>query len=77
LTSLGAVVKMPGMGWLSTLRAKWRRHDEKLAERQPLDRDVIERVDELGDAVADNPLADIATEHATRSEDALEHDQPR
>jgi hypothetical protein len=68
---------MPSVGWLTTLRSKWRRHDEKLAERQPRDPDVVERVDELGDAVADDPLADIGAEHAIRSEDALEHEEPR
>jgi hypothetical protein len=80
----------PQMSLFSTLRSKWRRHDERLAERAYRDGDIWERLEEHehvmnSGLLGANPVgrlisaqqADRAADRAIRSEDALEHEEPR
>jgi hypothetical protein len=81
------------MGLLSILRAKWRGHDDKLAEHAYRDRDRDAALDErehLMDSMPSTPhdrsdlsvmpsgvRSERAIEDTVRSEDALEHEEPR
>jgi cob(I)alamin adenosyltransferase len=78
------------MSWLSTLRSKWRQHDEQLAERAYRDGDAIEKLEEhehvmdaglLGSGSAANLVAGRTVarevERALQTEDALEHEEPK
>ena len=78
------------MSWFSTLRSKWRQHDETLAERAYRDGDTIEKLEEhehvmdaglLGSGSEANfvpgPTAEREVERALQSEDALEHEEPK
>jgi hypothetical protein len=65
------------MSLFSTLRKKWRQHDEKLAERAHPDGDTG-----LLGANSDNSLAsarasDRAVDRAIQSENAREHEEPQ
>lgn len=83
-------VKIVRVGLFATLRTKWRRHDEKLAEHAYRDRDIIEGLDEhehvmnaglLGSSAAGSLFsaqgAETEVERAVQSEDALEHEEPK
>lgn len=77
------------MSWFSTLRTKWRQHDEKLAERAYRDGDTIEELKEHEDVMSSGLLgpgsesnfvagrtAEREVERALQAEDALEHEEP-
>ncbi len=78
------------MSWLSTLRSKWRQHDETLAERAYRDGDTVEKLEQdehlmdgglLGSASGGNLVPGLTVggevERALHSEDALEHEEPK
>jgi hypothetical protein len=78
------------MSWFSTLRGKWRQHDETLAERAYRDGDTVEKPEEdehlmrgglFGSASGVNLAAGRTVgeevETALESEDALEHEEPK
>jgi hypothetical protein len=74
------------MSLFSTLRKKWRHHDEKLAERVYRDGDTLgehKHVMDTGllgansdDSLASARASDRAVDRAIQSEDALEHEEP-
>ena len=77
------------MSWLSSLRSKWQRHDEELAEHAYRERGISERLEEHGPEVnsaflgagAEGSLfeaqgTEAAIERDIRADDALEHEAP-
>ena len=68
------------MSLFSTLRTKWRQHDEKLAESAYRDGDALERLDEhehAEDGLASARASDRAVDRTIQSEDAREHEEPQ
>jgi molybdopterin converting factor small subunit len=66
------------MSLFSTLRKKWRQHDE--TEHAYRDGDTLERLEEHEHAeagLASARAADGAVDRAIQSEDALEHEEPQ
>ena len=65
------------MSLFSTLRNKWRQHDEKLAERAHRDGDTGLLGANSDDSLASARAADGAVDRAIQSDDALEHEEPQ